>query len=632
MSSMKSHIDNFISIPLLKEQMRRFCVIAIAGLLAYFLGVLLPLYNMATRPGIEAERMMVMILSMRHPIVMIWMVLAPFCVVMALYPYHFSGRATTAFYTFPVTKRQLYWTNFFAGAALMIVPLLIMCLFLLIPIFRTQHPEYYIDAFGSIHRNWRGNVALPPTIFPNGLEHGQIVNTLWRVTTFFGRNVVGLMFFFAIFSLAASLAGSRLISILLSGVFPFLPVGVLALVYGMATMYVFGIDEMHLNRILGDTLAFTVPVGSWHNIIWGRTSHGFPWGRMSQDFPIWVYTIIYIAIAAVLFALAYLCSRMRKHERTGDSVVFNKFKNTMVFVLSIAGMVAMGAFMLTLFGGRFWWYVGFVLGFALMFIIAQMIAEKAFDIRHKIKLLIPFGGIMIGAYVVLVLIMTVGMRPYINRVPNPARVEAVAVQHHRGWRNVPSGFVSDPEFIERVIEIHNEILANRAYLRRVHNNRRFNNQWGWSRSFPIVYRMDDGSYIRRNYFLTDTFFRRVGAEELLRDPALIMVTYHGLQYPQDVRYLSISFWNNEHTQHFSSIVTEQDEILPLVAAILVEYRDHVARMHVARPIGETVWVDVRIELIPDATGQFMIRTDWVNFNAYVNGEVMRLLREFGHIE
>ena len=621
MSSMKSHINNFVNLQLLKEQLRRFGIIGAAALLAYFLGVLLPLLNESQRAGTGVERMIVNILRMQNPILMVAMVLLPFCVVMALYPYHFSGRATTAFYTFPVTKRQLFWTNFVAGSALIIVPLLIMCLFLLIPIFYTLPAD--ID---GLRQTFRWGIWLPPTIFPeDGLLHGQVINSLWRVTAFFGRNVVGFMFFFGVFSLAVSLAGSRLISILLCAALPFVPAAIHGMIYGMSVFYLFGVHEASLAGSVSQTMVHTFPA-AWNVVIDGN---------YARELGIWVHTVVYTAIAAVLFALAYMCSRMRKHERTGESVVFNKFKNAMVFTLSMAGMVAMGAFLMALFGGRVWWYTGFMFGFALMFVIAQMIAEKAFDIRHKLKLLIPFGAIMVGAYIVVVLILTVGMRPYVNRVPDSARVEAVAIGRQWGWHNV-GPFVSDPEIIERVTEVHREILDNRAYLRRAHNNSRFNNRWGgWVTSFPIIYRMDDGSYIRRNYFLTDSFARISGARELANDPVFLFAAHHGLQNPQDIRYISIDFWGQTmgvDRAHVAVLVTLQEEILQLIPVIAAEYHAHRNPVHDIITVDEQLSVNMRIELNQNVVGRNAATQEWLHFWTCADGELMSLLREFGHID
>ena len=621
---MKSHIENFINVQLLKEQLRRFGIIGVAAVLVYFLGVLLPLLNAASRSGQDAERMIVMILSMGHPIILIWMVLAPFCVVMALYTYHFSGRAASAFYTFPVTKRQLFWTNFAAGSALMVVPLIIMCLFLLIPIFRTQWPDYTVDAFGSLSRSWRSNVWLPPTIFPNGLEHGQIVNSVWRVAAFFGRNVVGLMFFYGVFLLAVSISGSRLVSVLLCAVFPFVPVAVHGLIYGMGTMYLFGVDEAALSRSVGQTMSYTIPVASWNSIIEGRGTH---------EFGIWVYTIVYISIAVALFALAYMCSHMRKHERTGDSVVFNKFKNAVVFVLSIGGMFAMGGFLQALLHNRFWWYAGLVFGFLLMFIIAQMIMEKTLDIRHKIKLIFPFGVVMFGGYVVLVLIMTFGMLPYVNRVPDRADIAAVAIREYRGWRNTGS-FVSDPAIIARTTDLHREIVDNRWYLRRAHNNSRFGNSWNRTSPFPIIYRMNDGTYIRRVYYLTDVFANRAGANELAGDSAFILAAHRGLQNAQDVRVIHIEFWDHHVTDGFVNvIVTSPEEIQRLMNVIFVEFQAHLGRENVLLMPRRAVRMDVRIELDPNTEGLASWETtDWISFSSCLDGRVTNLLREFGHID
>ena len=613
---MKSHINKFVCTPLLKEQLRRFGLIGAAGVLVYSLGVLLPLLNAASRGGQNAERMIVQILSMGQPIILIWMVLAPFCVVMALYSYNFSGRATTAYYTFPITKRQLFWTNFAVGSVLMILPLLIMCLFLLFPIFHTQFPGYHTDSFGSMTQVWHTNVRFPPALFPNGMEHGQVINTAWRVATFFGRNVVGLMFFFAVFVLAVSIAGSRMVSVLLCAALPFVPLGVHGLIYGMSVLYLYGIHWEVLADGIGRTAEYTLPVASWHFMIEGRGTH---------TSGIWLYSVVYIAIAAVVFALAYMCSRMRRHERTGDSVVFSKFKNAMVFALSMCGMVVMGAFLVALFNGRIWWYIGFALGFALMFVVGQMIAEKAFDIRHKLKLLIPFGGIMLGAYVLVFLIMTTGMLPGVNRVPDSARVDAVALRDNRMWDR---SFISDPEIIERTIEIHREIINNRGYLRRAQNNDRFVS-FGMAHGspFPIIYRMNDGSYIRRNYFLTNAFADRVGMTELIASPVFVVASHPGLQRPEDIRQLRVEFWDSERRVAFVHGEYNQDVLLPLIDIISAEYYAYLSGLQWLA--GELVSVNVTIEMEWDTAGRNVAWSDWINFRTSMDGELMQLLDEFG---
>jgi len=551
--------------------------------------------------------MIVQILSMGHPVMMIWMVLAPFCVVMALYTYNFSGRATTAYYTFPITKRQLFWTNFAAGSALMIVPLLILCLFLRFPIFYTYVPEPVNVYSGS----WRSNVLLPSTLFPNGLEHGQVINSAWRMMTFFGRNVIGLMFFYAVFLLAVSIAGNKVVSVLLCAALPFVPLAVYGLINGMSIFYVFGIHWEVLSGGLGRTVEYTLPVGAWYAVIGGNATHG-------QN--IWMYSIIYSVIAAAVFALAYMCSRMRRHERTGESVVFGKFKNVMVFVLSMGGMVVMGAFMYAMFNGRVWWYIGFALGFALMFFVGQMIAEKTLNIRHKLKLLLPFGGVMIGAYLIVVLIMTVGMRPYVNRVPDTARVEAVSLSNDRIWGR-RSSFMYDAEAIARITEIHREILDNRRYLRRAANSTRFDNNTGrlFGSMFPIIYRMDDGSYVMRNYFLTNEFARRVGIQELHDSPAFRIASHFGLQNPEYVRNITFEFRGDTRSMAFVHAGSRPDVIQTVLDAVSAEYY---AYLNDSRRFGRG-WVSVSVTIAVEHGNNSW--DDWISFMMPADGELMQLL-------
>ena len=231
---MKSLINNLINTPLLKEQLRRFSVIGVAGIILYLFAIIVPLISEGSRDGSGQERFLIIVMSMQNPMQIIWMVLAPFCVVMALYTYNFSRRVTSAFYTFPITKRQLFWTNFVTGTILMLLPLLILCISLLVPIYYSPHPYYQPQqAFYSGGSFWSG-VSFPVTIFPaDGLAPGATINSFGRIAAFFVRSAVGTMFYFSLFLVAISVAGNRVVSVLMCAALPFIPIGLHGLLSGV---------------------------------------------------------------------------------------------------------------------------------------------------------------------------------------------------------------------------------------------------------------------------------------------------------------------------------------------------------------------------------------------------------------
>jgi len=609
---------------LLKEQLRRFWVIGAAFLLLYILTVILFLINAGTsHDGAAQARLMVTILSMQHPMLVAAMVLAPFCVVMALYPYYFSGTATTTFHTFPITKRQLFLTNLAAGAILLILPVLILSVMLLVPV-------SFGPTFGAIRTTVPRSLRAPAMLFPNGeILQFETVNTFPRVFGFFMRMSVGMMFYFGVFKLAVSVSGSRVISVLLCGAFPFVPLALHGLVRAIGNVYVFGISDANLGNHMTAIASITNPV-TWMGII--DESRSFTNVIFSNLIP---NHLIYIAITVVLFAGAYMCARRRKHERTGDSVVFTSLKNVLVFAVSMLGMIAMGLFFLALAQSRFMLYVGFVIGFILAYLIAQMIAEKTFNIKHKLRALFLFGGIMFAAYILMLTITTFGIGFYVNRVPAQANIAGVAVQHGRDFH-----FVSDADIIARTREVHNEILNNRTYLRRVF----WYNATGISRGRTIIhiaYLLENGLVVNRQYYVSQNFMQRSGIEDLMQEPQMLLARYRLLHTPEAIYNIRMDFspQGGVERNNIRDIIVRED-IESLAEAIKVDYIRNVERNRGVINVGQ--WelfyrVSVRINPDPDSDFSFYSwstppsRSTTMFIMVTRDGAIMQWLAERGYL-
>ena len=509
-------MKSLINTALLKEQLRRFWVIGVVPMLAYLLGIVLPLHNAAGSATASAQTsQMITILSMSHPVLVVLMVLAPFCAAMALYPYHFKGTAANTFYTFPINKRQLFWTNFAAGTILILLPLLILSLVLLAPI-----------TFHSGSSAIPGSaVRLPAALFPRWLPTGAVVNTFGRVAGFFARAAVGFMFYFAVFLVAVSVAGNRVIAVLISVVMPFVPFIVFGLVGLTGRLYVFGISDTSAVTNITDVVAYINPV--FWSVIINNGGTITRTGRVGGAGPanLLAYFAIYIGVAALLLAAAYVCSNIRKQEKTEDSIVFKPLKNLLVFLLSMAGMFLGAALMVLIIPAGFGWYFGGALGFVLLYFTAQMIAEKSLNIfAAKAKGLLYFGGVMVALYGLTLFITTIGMGFYVNRVPAPAEVERMSFHTH--WES-QMGYISNPEIIARTTQAHQDILNNRRYLRRVL----------WEdiggvrphRQFNVTYVLHDGTRIQRAYRLSRHFDENYGIASLLNEPDVLFSRHRLLQ-------------------------------------------------------------------------------------------------------
>lgn len=506
---------------------------------------------------------MVGLLSMEHPVPIFMMLLAPFCAVMAFYPYYFAPNAAGAFYTFPINKRQLFWTNAVAGLILMIVPLVIFGILLLMPI---HYPG------PIIHPNWEQTIDFPQALFSNVMV-GSVINSFSVIVGFIARLALGMFFYYSVFLLAISVSGNRVVAILLCGAIPLIPIGAHVLIEVIATIYVFGYEGLTNNTRLLYTAGLTNPVGIG-NIIRDSTQ------------PLVLYYASYIIITVVLTAVAYICGHIRKLERTGDSVVFTTISKICVFLVATSGMIFIGAISMSTLSSRTALYIGFVIGFIIAYFIGQMIAEKTLDVRHKIKTLIPYGGIMVGLYAVMLFVTNIGMSSYIYHIPNPSEVYGVSINHGFHWRQEHlRPYVVDEESISRTMEIHQMILNDRRYFTDMRWQANTRGNWRDFETVPIVYILHDGTTISRQYTVSFDFAVASGLGELRHSPQMRMAEMPALTRPEVIETVRITLWDlswDAHREFVHERMTMQipisgyEEISSLFRALGADYVEQTA--------------------------------------------------------
>jgi len=630
-------MKSLINIPLLTEQLKRYWAIGAVLLLWYLLFGVLLIYqqsgNDPIRNAVMQARNLIDLLSMNHPVPIFAMLFAPFCAVMALFPYNFASNASGAFHSFPLSKRQLFWTNTAAALVLMLLPLLIFCLFLLMPI-------HYPITYGS----WSGGVSVPASLFPRGIAGGAIINTIPVIAGFFLRVAVGIIFYYSVFLLAVSVSGNRLVAVLLCGALPLVPLGLHGFIDLIGYLYVFGHGNTTDWR-LASTAVFSNPV-AWGSVI--ETRGGWlAVGARRLLFPLDTYSllpyfIVYIATTAALTAIAFTCSKRRKLERTGDSVVFTPLTNTLVFILAMLGMMSMGAFMLALMQSRVGLYIGFVIGFVIAYFMAQMIAEKSFDVRHKAKALIPFGATMIALYLMMLATTNFIVSPLVNRVPAAQEVAGVALHGRWMWMNPmerPDVYTRDPETIARTLEIHQYIVDNRRQLSSLQWSSLYN--WRAVQSIPFAYLMQDGTTKHWRYTVSHDFMISSGLYELINSPEMIMAEHPTLRRPEMIESINISFWDQESLVDFSRHITRPEEIATLAVALKADLaEDSVLHWHRLVEFNQTgIWPDVEEDHVwinasiwsEELRRGHNMHTDHVHLGNYA-GNTMAWLAEHGLLE
>jgi len=533
-----------ISTALLKEQLKRFWPFMLLSTLAYALFIVLPTVVQAGRSYVDRAQGMLDLLSMSNPIMLVLTVAVPFIVVMMLFSYLFKPRATEAFYAFTKSKNQLFWTNAVTGLILTVVPLILMSLLLLIRV-RAPGAAYMAD------------LAYPADLFSRDLVAGAIINTFGSVAGFFGRLLVSNLFVYALMLFGSALSGSWIVATLISGLLTIAPLLVQRLGLLIGEFYVAGYAAVNPMRPM-TLLSYINPL-AWQ----------FNWDRLNQP----IYYLIYLGITVVLLGLASACFAARKMEKSENTIVFSSFKNVLIFLVSLVGMIAMGGFMINLLTGRWFLYYGFVLGFAIAFCVLQILFAKNFNITRKIKQILPLAGVIVGLYGIVLLVTMFGMRGFVHEIPAPARVYGVYVSTE-GFAQRRGDLDTSAEAIAEAIEIHEiilDVIDTRTDLTRQqrrdmsgsdvrdHNSERRDarsdmrdDHWqaitGGGRQFEedggqwlhITYRMQNGDLMHRRYAVTPEFMLRSGIAELLADE-YALTPDEALATPADITAIHLQF-------------------------------------------------------------------------------------------
>ncbi|MCL2200177.1 MAG: hypothetical protein FWB80_14795 [Defluviitaleaceae bacterium] len=588
-------MSKIINRALLIEQIKRFWAIPALSALIYILAIYMPM-----RTEISdwwTMRRFIDIVIMGNALQLFNMVLTPVVAAFCTFGMFFNKKAATAFYSMPLSKNQLFATNALAGIILSVIPVLVFSLVLLLPIHvqdvagNVNHLLYAVGTFrGAGGGSWSQTAAVPLTALPGGFVEGARANAFPVIFSLFMQMSLASIFYFAVAWLAFSMAGHGFVALCLVAVLPFVPTLAITFVQAVLQLFVYGFAGGFTTGIFvfDEFLAYHNPA------VW---SVFIRHGTLSRMEGIYIPALIYIVIAVALFAAAWFVSRARKTERTGNSVIFNPVKHVLVFVFSFIGMIIMGAIFYDTSMSIANMYVGFVVGFALAYIVAQMIAEKSFMVLGKMRYLPIFGGTAAGIYVVILIVTQFGLGFYVNRIPARDEVYAVFVTNwfvgsgitEEEWRRIS---VTDPHVIEATRTAHQKMLDGRRDLHEIPNIRR-----GLTYTSPqldgtirtrenLIFRyiLNDGRVIQRQYTVTGDFIESAGLTEFLTSELVVLAPYVFFRIPEEIDHIVLSFslpeFNPELGQYVWSrgdweriIITNRAEInlaLALIKQITME--------------------------------------------------------------
>ena len=600
---------------LLIEQLKRFWIVSLIGGLVLF--VLMPLQIFIAVNNENPN----LVMLVRHffflnDFLIMGLLLALPSVVFPIMASFFDKNEMTAFYAFPVKKQTIHLTNALAGIILTVLPILVICLILLIPIQYSEPPYMWFWSEIEGYRTF-AEVHFAGPLFPGDVVvEGGTINTLSAVAILFTRMIIIALFNFAVFWLASSLSGNIIISLLISGALMSLAVILPLFTNEMVAMYVYGAPA--LGAVFPERATMMVIPG----IYWLTNIPN----ALQTGGDLFAIILAHSLVTIFLGTLAYFVSSLRKAENTGNSIVFNPVKNIIIFIISFG--VGFIAAMLFWGMGRspVSFYLGFLSGFIIGYFISQMIAEQSFSILHKAKYLAHFTGVLIVLYGAFFLFTQFGMGFYVNRVPAEERIVGVYVSQH--WSNIDwrwghdleTWFVTNREVISMTLEAHKNVIADRANQREspwnLHNTfRRFIGIYGYSR-FSVDYLLDNGRVIQRSYVLPNNFFASASLAQLFMHRDVILLEREILMHPEGIDSIHFSYFT-EVIEHgividfiwHDDVVFRSYDSINLILEMLQDYviereRDRINHIFIE---GRSP----RVEYGPISVG-IIIDRDWVN--------------------
>ncbi len=371
--------------------------------------------------------------------------------VMAVFSYLYHARSANMMHALPVTRKELFFTNYVSGLLFLIVPQIIGFLSGIL--------------VGAVCGYTSMNVMLTGLLFACGISFVFYSITVW----------------------VAMFTGQLLAVPVFAVILNFLYVGCKVLVRMLMSLISYGIPMEYVSGRL-DVLSPLYYIANHVHLTYDYSGKYPVCTGLSGQKTVAVY-----ALAAVVFVLAaYLIYRMRNLETAGSlisipwiapvfrwgaafcggsllSVIFCSIMDfssgKMIFVSALIGAIVFGA---------------------ACFFVAQMFLEKGFRVFQKKRML--ECGIFIAIFACMYIAIEFDLLGQERKLPDASDVEMACLDHVSTYGG------SDEEMVEDILKLHSQIIDSKkefeAYAADAYGNTSY---------LTIRYRLKDGSSLERAY-------------------------------------------------------------------------------------------------------------------------------------
>ncbi len=461
---MRSKASYFsISMPLIRENMRRFWAVPVLAFLVYFLSGVFPIL-MAYKDLASLAYYIEMSLHNMQPFFMGAHLLVPVITAVLLYRYLQNVSSVAVMHSMPFTRSKLFNSGFVSGLILITVPILLNGIILLL----LSKPTY---------RQWgyAENLTISTV---NVFSTGEILNWI-------GTSVLIVLVLFSVAVFTGIVTGNNLMHLLTSYFFIFL----IPLLYAVFNFYfqefLYGFD------LSGNWMEICLSISPYTGVLQGGGYFGT------------IEVLYYIGTILIMLVVSAILYNKRKLERASDSLTFGFMKPILCYIIAFLGMTMLGFYFQVLGEEKLYMYAGFAAGTVIFFIIGQMIVTKSARIFNR------EGLRYFLVYVLVAVLFLVGLNADITgfekRVPDPQKINSAGFEAYFNsvmWRSGNSrgeALLTTPENLEALTEFHRSILDNRERFEQAQGNQ-------FTSSLQLEYDMKGLLDMNRRYIIDYGFW------------------------------------------------------------------------------------------------------------------------------
>ena len=467
---MKSKASYFsISVPLIKENLRRFWAIPVLAFLVYFLSGIFPIL-MSYGHLNNMARYIEMSLNNQQPFYMMAHLMFPIITAVIIFRYLQSVSSVSVMHSMPFTRSKLYNSGYVSGLILILVPILLNGLILL-AISKPVYSQYGTET---------GLFINPVNLF----TRSDILNWIWV-------SIVIVIVIYAVSVFAGIVTGNSLMHFAMAGFFNFLIPALYAIFIAYFSHYLYGFDTS------GSWLEVCMDISPFLNAI-----------ESGGEFGIGV-TIYYLITFLLLYVITGFLYQKRKLEHATDSLAFGFMEPIICFLIAFLGMTMLGFYFDVLGESELYMYAGLVAGTIIFFTFGQMIVKKTPRI-FNIRSLRSFGIYVLIA-IVFIVCLNVDATGFERRVPSPKSISSFTFtdsfnynystyKHYLYSNNALNLEFKDPENITAITALHQTLIAMKNSFEKIQYNT-------YNSSFKIEYNSGSAFPMNRRYNIDYEFFR-----------------------------------------------------------------------------------------------------------------------------